>query len=82
MDGIANLLKDRAPREPTQVHAIKHYVAQQYNATVVVTSSKRGYGIITDSPQLATVLRYAIPAIERSCDLDKKLFITIGSLDI
>jgi hypothetical protein len=79
MDSIADLMQQKKPNEPPQLRALREYVKTNHGADIKTAISQFGYTITVPNAPLASTLRMETPKIRIACNLDKKLFIRIGS---
>ena len=81
MDSIGDLVKDKRPKEPPQLAALRDYVQKNYDSKSQSSVSSMGYTLTVPNSGIASRLQMEKPQIQRECALDKKLFIRIGHIE-
>lgn len=78
MESLQDLMSNYNPQEPTEIVAIKRYIAENFNAEAAVGLRGEDLIVTVRSASLANVLRMRSPAIQAMAKTKKKLVFRIG----
>ncbi|HMT19254.1 MAG TPA: hypothetical protein PKD20_03490 [Candidatus Saccharibacteria bacterium] len=78
MQSLDDMLKNRQPKQPPQIEALKRFAKDRYGIEVTVRASRSHY--LVNVPGAAHAHRFRMDTAEiiESCMLDKRLVIHIG----
>ncbi|HUD06154.1 MAG TPA: hypothetical protein VMR18_04555 [Candidatus Saccharimonadales bacterium] len=80
MDSINDILSNKQVSEPPENNAIRKYVKNNFNSSVMVVSQKSTIIITAPSSSLANALRLNTRQLQSAAHTDKKLVFRTGDI--
>lgn len=78
MDSIGDILKGYGTHEPSEITAIKRYIADEFGAESSVGVQGEALVITVASASLANALRLRVVALQKAAGTSKRLLFRIG----
>ncbi|HKU19169.1 MAG TPA: hypothetical protein VJP80_07960 [Candidatus Saccharimonadales bacterium] len=78
MDSVGDILQAYGPSEPSEIVAIKRYIADEFGAESSVGLQGEALVITVASASLANALRLRLLALQKAAGTTKRLLFRIG----